>query len=96
MNQSFLQAKASAAIYEKGKKHHWWPFDSRDQFDQYLKRKSPKLRGNGDFVLVGLNSEKQLVVQEIQSIADTVNATEDAFVVSYSSLLEGVIYGDTY
>lgn len=94
-NQSFLQSEAARQIHELGKRREWWPFGTADQLGEYFQARKITLRGNCDFLLVGLNRDDQVVVQEIQSITDTTRVTERAFVLSYKHLLERVFHENT-
>lgn len=90
--QTFLAMNVANAIYEDGKKHEWWPFDTRAAFDDFLGRHPLSLRGRGTHLIVGLDCEQRLVVREMESITDAANITQQAFVLSYPRLTERVIY----
>ena len=96
ISKSFLHSKACTEIHRLGKRHDWWPFSTREQLEAHIQSSPISLRGNGDFLIVGLNSEREVVVQEIKSIADTGQLTSDAFVISYASLTERIIHDNTY
>ena len=89
---SFLTASLARHIHATGKKMDWWPYDSSDQVDEFIRANGASLRGNGEHILVGLNLNGNLVVQEIRDITDTANISEKAFVLSYRCLSERVIH----
>ncbi len=90
--QTFLAVNVANAIYEEGKRHEWWPFDTRAEFDDFIRRHPLSLRGRGTHLIVGLDCEQRLVVREMESIADAANISQQAFVLSYPRLTERVIY----
>jgi hypothetical protein len=96
ISKSFLHSKACTELHQLGKRHDWWPFSTTGQLEAHLQSIPMSLRGDADFLIVGLNSENELVVQEIKSIADTETLTTDAFVVSYASLTERIIHDTAY
>ena len=92
MSTTSLLAKIVAnAIWQEGKRHDWWPFTSRHEFDQYRTKNPFRLPGNGTHILVGLGETQPLVIREIQVITDTACVTTDAFVLPYSLLHERVV-----
>ncbi len=90
--KTFLAANVANVIYEDGRRHEWWPFDTRDAFDEFLRRHPFPLHGRGAHLIVGLDQNREIVVQEFESISDTGNVTQDAFIVSYAHLTERVIH----
>ncbi len=90
-NQSLLQKVATKQIYERGKRFDWWPYGSHEQWEAYVRDQGIALRGNAEHIVVGLDSDGQLVVQEIHGIADTAKVTVDAFIVACRTLYEEVI-----
>lgn len=89
--QSFLDAKAADVIYEVGRRCEWWPFDTRADFDAFLERCPPNLRGRGTHLVVGLDQRQGFMVRECEGITDAADMTQDAFVLSYSRLNERMI-----
>lgn len=89
---SFLNAALARHIHASGRKMDWWPYNSSDQVYEFLRAKGISLRGNGDHILVGLNDNRELVVQEIRDITDTASVSEEAFILSYRHISEGVIH----
>lgn len=69
----------------------WWPYETREQLDEFFRTNEISLSGNGDHILVGLNKSRDLVVQEMRDITDAANISEQAFVLSYRHLYERVI-----
>ncbi len=90
-NQSLLIACVARHIHESGKRMEWWPYETREQLDEFFRTNGICLRGNGDHILVGLNNSRDLVVQEIRDITDAANVSEQAFVLSYRHLYERLI-----
>jgi hypothetical protein len=92
MGTTSLLAKIVAnAIWQEGRRHEWWPFTSRGEFDEYRTKNPFRLPGNGTHVLVGLGATQPLIVKEIQAITDATCVTTDAFVLPYSLLHERVV-----
>jgi len=91
-NESFLAMNVANAIYEGGRRLDWWPFQSRECFDDFMAKNPPSLRGRGTHLLVGLDGEGSLKVREIHSITDSANISKEAFLLSYQRLTERVVY----
>jgi hypothetical protein len=91
-NESFLAMNVANAIHESGRRLDWWPFETRERFDDFLKAHPLALRGRGTHLLVGLDRGGKLAVREIESIAESANVSEDAFLLSYQRLTERVVY----
>ncbi len=92
MTKTFLAANVANVIYEDGRKHSWWPFDARAEFDDFLRRHPLRLRGSGTHLIVGLDQGVGIVVRELQCLTDATDISQDAFIVSYASLTERVIH----
>jgi len=91
MSTTSLLAKIVAkAIWQEGKRHDWWPFTSRSEFDEYRNKSPFSLPGNGTHVVVGLGENHSLIVREIHAITDAACVTTDAFVLPYSLLHERI------
>ena len=90
--KTFLAANAANAIYEDGKRHEWWPFDTRAAFDEFISRHPLVLRGRGSHLIVALDTDQKLIVREIEGITDAADVSEQAFVLSYPQLTERMIY----
>lgn len=89
---TFLDVNAANLIYEQGRRHEWWPFDTRADFDCFLRRHPLTLRGRGTHVIVGLDQSEGIVVREFESVTALANVTQEAFVVAYADLTERVIH----
>jgi hypothetical protein len=89
---SFLTASLARHIHASGRSMDWWPYDNSDQVDDFLRAKGISFRGNGDHILVGLNHNRELVVQEIRDITDTADVSDEAFILSYRHISERVIH----
>lgn len=89
---SFLTATLASHIHASGRKRDWWPYDNSGQVDDFFRDKGISFRGNGDHILVGLNHNKELVVQEIRDITDAANVSDEAFILSYRHISERVIH----
>jgi hypothetical protein len=89
--KSLLSACVARHIHESGKRMEWWPYETREQLDEFFRTNGISLRGNGDHILVGLNNDQDLVVQEIHGITDAANVSTQAFILSYKHLFERVL-----
>jgi hypothetical protein len=92
IKKTFLAAKVANAIYEGGKNREWWPFDSRAEFDDFIRMNPLALRGRGTHVIVGFDGVQKLIVKEIESITDASMVSDDSFVLSYSHLTERMLH----
>jgi hypothetical protein len=91
-DESFLAMNVANAIYEDGRRLGWWPFETRECFDDFMRKHPLSLRGRGTHLLVGLDREGNLKVREIENIADSATISKKAFLLSYQRLTERVAY----
>ncbi len=88
MKATLLQNIAAKAMHQEGRKRDWWPFGTEEELLQYYANKNIRLRGNSDFVAVGLGRGQDLVIREFDSIQDLADLSDKAFTLSYSSINE--------
>ncbi len=85
---SYLEKYLGHLIHAEGTRCEWWPFKNTDEWESYLQCNPIRVRGNANYIAVGVNQVGRLMVQEFDSLEETSNLSKHVFVLPYSLINE--------